>query len=103
MSDSSNDKTPEELEAQAAMDALFEFPCDFPIKVMGRTQEGFAQAIGELIVRHAPEFDIASMEMRASSGGRFLSLTCTVRAHSRAQLDAIYGELTTHPMVVMAL
>lgn len=84
-------------------DALFDFPCDFPIKVMGRTQEGFAQEIAAVIVRHAPDFDMASLEMRASSAGNYLSLTCTVRAISRAQLDAIYGDLTSHPMVVMAL
>ncbi|MDE3010530.1 MAG: DUF493 domain-containing protein [Pseudomonadota bacterium] len=84
-------------------DALFDFPCDFPIKIMGRRQEGFAQTIAELIVRHAPDFDVATLEMRSSSGGNYLSLTCTVRAVSRAQLDAIYGELTSHPMVVMAL
>ena len=84
-------------------DALFDFPCDFPIKIMGRRQEGFAQTIAELIVRHAPDFDVSTLEMRSSSGGNYLSLTCTVRATSRAQLDAIYGELTGHPMVVMAL
>lgn len=84
-------------------DALFNFPCDFPIKVMGRTQEGFAQAIGTIVQRHAPDFDLGSIEMRASSAGRFISLTCTIRAHSRAQLDALYGEITAHPMVVMAL
>jgi len=84
-------------------DAIFEFPCDFPIKIMGKTQEGFAQTIAELIIRHAPDFDLAKMEMRASSAGRYLSLTCTIRAHSRAQLDAIYHELSSHPMVAMAL
>ena len=84
-------------------DALFDFPCDFPIKIMGKTQDGFAQAISEIILRHAPDFDVATLEMRSSSAGKYLSLTCTVRAHSRAQLDAIYGELTKHPMVVMAL
>ncbi len=84
-------------------DALFNFPCEFPIKVMGRRQDGFAQTIGELVLRHAPDFDLATIEMRSSSSGRFLSLTCTITAHSRAQLDAIYGELSGHPMVVMAL
>ncbi len=103
MSDTSDSKPPLSSEEQAALDALFEFPCDFPIKIMGRTEDGFAQTVGELILRHDPGFDIATMEMRASSGGRFLSLTCTIRAHSRAQLDAIYGELSAHPMVVMAL
>jgi putative lipoic acid-binding regulatory protein len=84
-------------------DALFEFPCDFPIKVMGRTQDGFAQSIAEVMVRHSPDLDLAAVEMRSSSGGKYLSLTFTVRALSRAQLDAIYLDLTRHPMVVMAL
>ena len=84
-------------------DAIFDFPCDYPIKVMGKRQDGFAQAISELIVRHAPDFDPATLEMRSSSAGNYISLTCTVRAHSRAQLDAIYQDLTAHPMVAMAL
>jgi putative lipoic acid-binding regulatory protein len=84
-------------------DALFDFPCDFPIKVMGKRQDGFAQAISELILRHAPDFDPATLEMRSSSAGNYISLTCTVRAQSRAQLDAIYQDLTAHPMVAMAL
>ena len=90
-------------EIESDSDALFEFPCDFPIKIMGKTQEGFAQTIAELIIRHAPDFDLATMEMRASSAGRYHSLTCTIRAHSRAQLDAIYQDLSAHPMVAMAL
>lgn len=84
-------------------DTLLEFPCDFPVKIMGKTQEGFAEAMVEIVVRHAPDFDAATVEMRASKGGNYLSLTCTVRATSKEQLDALYREITGHPMVSMAL
>jgi putative lipoic acid-binding regulatory protein len=86
-----------------ADETLLEFPCDFPIKVMGAAQEGFAQAICEVVVRHAPDFDAATTEMRPSKGGNYLSLTCTVRAVSKAQLDALYLELTQHPLVKIVL
>jgi len=79
------------------------FPCDFPIKIMGRTQMGFAQAVIEVVHRHAPDFDAATLEMRPSREGKYLSLTCTIRAKSREQLDALYRELCDHPMVTMVL
>jgi uncharacterized protein len=79
------------------------FPCDFPIKVMGRKQAGFAQAITDIVRRHAPDFDPASVEMRPSRQGRYLSVTCVVRATSREQLDALYRDLCDQPGVVMVL
>jgi putative lipoic acid-binding regulatory protein len=79
------------------------FPTVFPIKVMGLTRDGFAQAIVAVVRRHAPEFDPSTVEMRTSSRGKYLSLTCTITATSRAQLDDLYRELTAHPMVVMVL
>ena len=79
------------------------FPCDFPIKVMGRKQHGFAQAITDIVRRHAPDFDPASVQMRPSRQGRYLSVTCVVRATSREQLDALYQELCDQPGVVMVL
>jgi uncharacterized protein len=79
------------------------FPCDFPIKVMGRKQPGFAQAVTDIVLKHAPDFDLASVEMRPSRQGRYLSVTCVVRATSREQLDALYQELCDHPGVVMVL
>jgi putative lipoic acid-binding regulatory protein len=82
---------------------LAEYPCDFPIKILGHTRAGFAQAILEVVRRHAPEFDGAAMEMRSSKRGKYLSLTCVVRARSREQLDGLYRELCDHPMVVMVL
>lgn len=84
-------------------ETLLEFPCDFPLKIMGATAADFAQTIASVVLRHAPDFDVASMEMRPSKAGNYLSLTCTVRAVSQAQLDALYRELTAHPMVKVVL
>jgi len=84
-------------------ESLITFPCDFPIKVMGRTQDGFAQAMVEIIQKHAPDFDASTLEMRASSAGKYLSLTATVNATSKEQLDGLYRDLTSHPMVAMVL
>jgi len=79
------------------------FPCEFPIKVMGKTQAGYAQAVTEVVRRHAPDFDPATLEMRSSREGNYLSLTFTIRAVSREQLDELYRELCDHPMVTMVL
>jgi hypothetical protein len=83
--------------------SLLDFPCDFPIKVMGRKAPGFAQSVTEIVRRHAPDFDPATVEMRPSRQGRYLSVTCVLRATSREQLDALYQELCDHPSVVMVL
>jgi uncharacterized protein len=86
-----------------ADESPLKFPCPFPIKVMGRTQDGFAQAIVAVVQKHAPDFDAASLEMRASRAGNYLSVTATIHATSRAQLDDLYRDLTSHPMVTMVL
>ncbi|MDD5175468.1 MAG: DUF493 domain-containing protein [Sterolibacterium sp.] len=70
---------------------------------MGSSREDFAQAILGVVIRHAPDFDAATMEMRPSKGGNYLSLTCTVRALSKAQLDDLYSELSRHPYVKVVL
>jgi hypothetical protein len=82
---------------------LADYPCDFPIKILGHTRAGFAQAMLEIVKRHAPDFDGSSMEMKSSKRANYLSLTCVVRATSREQLDRLYRELCDHPMVVMVL
>ncbi len=84
-------------------DSLLEFPVDFPIKIMGRRVDGFAQAMSDLVREHVPDFDPATMELRSSSHGNYLGLTVTVRVDSREQLDAIYRALTGHPMVKLVL
>ena len=87
-------------EAEAS---AIEYPSAFPIKVMGHTQEGFAQAVLDIVHRHAPDFDGATMEMRSSRQGKYLSLTCTINATSREQLDDLYRALSSHPMVKIVL
>lgn len=87
----------------AEQETLLEFPCDFPLKIMGEARENFAEAIVEIVQQHAPNFDTARMEMRASSGGKYLSLTCTVTATSKLQLDDLYRALTAHPWVKVVL
>ena len=82
---------------------LIAYPCEFPIKILGHTRAGFAQAMLEVINRHAPDFNAATLAMKASKHGKYLSITCVVNATSRAQLDALYQELCDHPMVVMVL
>ena len=84
-------------------DSLIDYPCDFPIKVFGLSQQGFAQAVMEVVVRHDPDFQASTIEMRSSSKARYISLTCTIRGTSREQLDAVYQELCDHPQVVMVL
>lgn len=84
-------------------DSLIEYPCDFPIKVLGLSHQGFAQTIAEVVMRYDPNFNAATMEMRPSSGARYIGLTCTVHVTSREQLNALYQELSDHPQVAMVL
>jgi uncharacterized protein len=86
-----------------AEESLLVFPCDFPLKVLGHAQPGYAAAVLDVVQRHAPGFDPATADMKPSRGGKYLSVTCTVNATSREQLDALYRELCDHPMVVMVL
>jgi len=87
---------------QAAPGGLV-FPMDFPIKIMGHNRLEFEPQIIAVVRRHAPDFDLATVEVRQSRGGNYLSLTVTIRAQSRAQLDAIYLDLTRHPLVKVVL
>lgn len=79
------------------------FPTDFPIKIMGRRTDGFAQAIVDVVREHAPDYDPSTLEMRASREANYLSVTVTINATSREQLDNLYRALTSHPLVTMVL
>lgn len=80
-----------------------QFPCRFPIKAMGRADADMEAIVVEIVGRHATGFDAATVRVRASSGGKWLAVTVTIEAESRAQLDAIYQDLTAHESVVWAL
>jgi uncharacterized protein len=75
-------------------ESLLKFPVAFPIKAMGKREDGFAQFVSSVVSKHAPDFDPATIEMRPSSNGRFISITVTINAQSQEQLDAIYRELS---------
>jgi putative lipoic acid-binding regulatory protein len=83
--------------------SLIEYPSDFPIKVMGARVDGFAEAMVELAQQFDPTFNPATLEMRPSKAGNYLSVTLTIKATSREQLDNLYRALTSHPMVKVAL
>ncbi len=79
------------------------FPCDFPIKVMGRTSEHFQTEVIAIIDRHTTPSERLSVTRRPSKGGKYTSITVLVRAANRQQLDAIYRDLTACEQVLMAL
>jgi putative lipoic acid-binding regulatory protein len=84
-------------------ETLLKFPCDFPIKAMGRAGEAFPGIVIDIVRRHAPNLDENRVRIRASSKGRYQSVTVTIRAESKSQLDNIYQALTDHDQVMMAL
>lgn len=86
-----------------ADEELIQFPCEFPVKIMGLSTDDFAPTMVAVVRRHAADFDPATLEMRPSSGGKYLGLTCTIRATSREQLDALYRELSAHPLAKYVL
>ena len=83
--------------------SLIEYPSAFPIKVMGLQVEGFVEAVAHIARQFDPGFDPATVELRPSKGGTYLSVTVTVNATSREQLDELYRTLSSHPMVKVVL
>lgn len=88
-------------------DTLLQFPCSFPIKALGRVtghhETGFEALVVALISDHVGEIPIESVRSQLSSNGRYLSVTVTIEAQSRAQLDAVYSTLTGCSQVLMVL
>ncbi|MBC7434791.1 MAG: DUF493 family protein [Bdellovibrionales bacterium] len=84
-------------------ESLIEYPSLFPIKVMGAKVDGYVAAIVSIARQFDPDFDEATIELRASKAGNYLGVTITVNATSREQLDELYRTLSTHPMVKVVL
>jgi uncharacterized protein len=103
MTDPKQNSTDPTDSAAHSADELFNFPCDFPIKVMGKSNPEFQDTMVELLRGFDSEFDASRVETRPSSGGNYTGLTCTIRAQNRAHLDDIYRALTSHPMVKVVL
>jgi len=84
-------------------DTLFQFPCDFPLKIMGRPNDDFRSLVIGIVQKHVGSVDPSRIEERPSKDGNYLSLTCTFEAQSRDQLDALYRELTSCERVLIVL
>ena len=82
---------------------LMEFPCRFSIKAFGKQDAAFEQTVFDLVRVHVPELERDDLQQKASSGGRYVSVTVTIIARSKTQLDAIYQALTDHDAVIMSL
>ncbi len=85
------------------IEALLEFPCDFPIKVIGQPHVSFEATIAALVSTHIDDFDTARISATRSRTGRFVSLTVNVQVENREQLQALYLELADHEMVRMVI
>jgi putative lipoic acid-binding regulatory protein len=84
-------------------ETLLEFPCEFPVKIMGRNEDNFEEAVTALVLAHAKLFHDKPVTTNPSSSGKFLSVTVTIEAQSKAQLDLIYQDLTGCEQVLVAL
>ena len=83
--------------------SLIEYPCDFPIKVMGLNADGFEQAMVAVARQFDTGFDAITVERRLSQGGKYIGLTLTVHVTGREPLDELYRTLSSHPMVKVVL
>ena len=84
-------------------ESLLKFPCDFPLKVMGRHNDDFRSIVLGIVQKHAGDIDVDQIEERPSKDGKYLGLTYTIRATSKAQLDALYTELKSCEKVLIVL
>jgi uncharacterized protein len=84
-------------------ETLLEFPCEFPLKIMGPAVPEFAEQVSRIVERHVPGTPEEAFSQRASSAGRYLAITVVIQARSQVQLDALYRELTACELVTMVL
>ena len=84
-------------------ETLFEFPCEFPIKAMGKSGPALERAVMEIINRHVTDLPEGALRLAESRGGKYTSITITITAHSKAHLDGIYMELTACEHVLYAI
>jgi len=84
-------------------ETLFEFPCQFPIKAMGKNTGEFDSLVVGIVRRHAKDIKEGAVKIKSSKGDKFLSITVTIEAQSKRQLDAIYQDLNDSPAVIMVL
>ena len=79
------------------------FPCRIDVKAMGRHEEGFTELVVEIVQRHVQDIVPDAVRTNTSRAGNYVSVTVAVHAESRAQMDALYHELTAHEKISVAL
>jgi len=84
-------------------ESLIDFPCEFPVKVMGAAIPEFHACISKIAKTHDPEFISDEITQNTSKTGKYVSLTLNIHAKDKAQLDRLYQELTDHELVLWAL
>jgi uncharacterized protein len=93
MTDQPTDNTP----------SAFEFPCSFPIKIVGLANDTFELGVMTIIKKHFPNLAEDSLKQKPSGEGKYLAITVTVLAENKKQLDDLYQDLSSCPDVIMAL
>ena len=89
--------------SESTRSSLIEFPCSFPIKVMGQKVDHFVHTLTLIAKQFDPQFDASSIEIRQSKAGNYLGVTLNVWATSQVQLDELYTTLSSHPLVKVVL
>lgn len=84
-------------------DTVIHFPCQFPIKIMGLADPEFEGIVVMILNQHVPDLGEGAIVTKYSRGGKYLSMTATIRATSQAQLDTLYRALSSHPKILMVL
>ena len=93
----------EDTDKTAREQEILEFPCEFPLKIMGRDETAFREAAITIVETHAGPLAEGAVRTRSSRDGNFIALTVTIVATSRAQLDALYTDLSAHEDILMVL
>ncbi|WP_020561989.1 YbeD family protein [Methylosarcina fibrata] len=84
-------------------ETLLKFPCRFAIKAMGKTTPELDLVVVEIVRRHSPDLTEGAVKSRPSKGGNYTAITVIIEAHSKQQLDNIYLDLSSHPLIMMVL
>lgn len=95
--------TPIDKQFPEQQETLLEFPCEFSVKAMGLNQPDFHEIVVQIVRRHCPELGEGCSSSRQSKNGKWLSVTVTLTATSKQQLDSIYMDLTAHERVTMSI
>jgi len=79
------------------------FPCEYPVKLIGRHEDDFLEFVYDLLLRHVPEISRDDLSAHISEGGKYLAVSATFTAQSREQVNALYEEIGTHKRVLISM